>query len=200
MAKIVTDIMLSAATVYYAAVGATPPADTVAAGTAWGGGWTDAGYTKESLKLTYEYEEKESIPQQSLTAVRRWKTKESLMAETALNEFYLDGVNLGIGGGGAVSQTAAGVGQPGKEELVVGGTNTLTERAWGFEGQYIDEDGATFPVRFLIWKGTAKITGEIDLNKEEDVGIGLQINALADMTKTIGQRLFKVIKILEPAT
>jgi hypothetical protein len=198
MPNVVSDIILSPAKVYHAAVGATPPADTVAAGTAWGGGWTNIGFTEENVKLNYEFEEKESRPQQSLGPVRRWKTSEDLTIETKLAELYLDGINMGANG--TVSQTAAGAGQPGKEELVVGGTNTLTERAWGFEGQYIDEDGATFPVRFIIWKATAKLGGEMELDKEEITGVPLEINALADLTKTAGQQLFKVIKILEPAT
>jgi hypothetical protein len=198
MPSVVTDIILSPASVYHAPVGTTAPADTVTAGTAWGGAWVNVGYTKESLKMTYEFEEKDARPQQSLAAVNRWKTSEDLTIETVLNEFYLDGANLGVHG--TVSATAAGVGQPGKEELVAGGTNTLTQKMWGFEGSYVDEDGATFPVRFIVWKGTAKISAEIELSKEEDTGVSLEIKALADMSKAAGQRLFKIIKILEPAT
>ena len=95
MPNVVTDIMLSRALAYYAPFGTAVVADTVAAGTAWGGAWVALGYTKEALTMSYETEEKESVPQQSLAPVARWKTREDLKLETVLEEFYLDGVQLG---------------------------------------------------------------------------------------------------------
>jgi hypothetical protein len=198
MPNVVTDIMLSRALVYYAPTGTAVVADTVAAGTAWGGAWVTVGFTSEPLTMNYETEEKESRPQQSLGPVRRWKTSEDLKLETVLEEFYLDGVQLGTEG--VVSDTAAGSGVPGKETLNVGGPNTLTERAWGFEGQYVDEDGATFPVRVFVWKGTAKLGDALEFDKEKVVGTPLQVQALADLTQASGSQLFRIVKILEPAT
>lgn len=88
----------------------------------------------------------------------------------------------------------------GKEELDAGGVSTLTKRAWGFEGKYVDEDGATFPIRLFIWKGTASMNGDLEFGKDDYAGISLQIEALADRTKSLGQQLFKMQKVLEPAT
>lgn len=198
MAEVVSDIIVTPATVYYAAYGATLPADTVAAGTAWGGTWTKVGYTNAPLSMLYEADELDLEIEQSLAAVDRIKTSEALTLETTLAELYLDGIQLGTGG--TVTDTAAAAGQPGKEELPVGGTATLTKRAWGFEGSYVDEDGATFPVRVFVWRATARLNGALEFGKAQAVGTPIQIKAVADMTKTAGQRLFKISKILEPAT
>ena len=198
MPEIVSDIIVTPAVVYYATYGATVPADTVAAGTAWGGSWVKVGYTNAPLSMLYEADELDLEIEQSLAAVDRIKTKESLTLETTLAELYLDGIQLGSGG--TVTDTAAAAGQPGKEELALGGTATLTKRAWGFEGSYVDEDGATFPVRVFVWRATARLNGALEFGKAQAVGTPIQIKAVADMTKSAGQRLFKISKILEPAT
>lgn len=197
MPEVVTDIIVSPVTVYYGTLAATLPADTVAVGGAWPAGWTKVGFTKESLKAAYEYDSLDVMIQQSLAAVRRRKTKEDLRLETVLAELSADVVNLSWDG--TVTQTAAGAGQPGKEELTVGGGAVLTERQWGFEGNYIDEDGALFPVRMFVWKGTATTGGALEWTKSDYVGIPLKVSALADMAKAVGSRLFKLQKILEPA-
>lgn len=198
MPNVVSDIVVSKARVYYAAVGASVPADTVAVDGSWGASWTEVGYTATPLTINYSYDELDVDIQQSLAPVLRRKTSEALALETTLAELTLDGLQLGTGG--TVTDTAAGAGQPGKEELTVGGVATLTERMWGIEGSYIDEDAATFPVRVFVWKGTAIVNGTLEFGKAVQTGIPLQIKALADMSKTDGQRLFKVSKILEPAT
>ena len=198
MPNVVTDIMVSPALVYYAPSSTAVPADTVAAGTAWGGAWVSMGYTKTPLSMKYEFDEVDVNIEQSLAPVDRQKTSEGLTLETTLAELYLDGIALGSGG--TVTQTPAGVGQPGKEELPLGGVATLTKRMFGFEGKYIDEDGATFPVRVFVWRATAALNDALEFGKEDSTGVSLIIKALADMTKTDGQRLFKISKILEPAT
>lgn len=198
MPEVVSDIIVSPATVFYAPYGEAVPADTVAAGAAWGGNWAKLGYLKAPLAMSYEFDELDVEIEQSLAPVKRVKTSENLTLETTLAELYLDGIQLGSGG--TVADTAAAAGQPGKEELTVGGDAALTERSWGFEGSYVDEDGATFPVRVFVWKATAVLNGALEFAKGDYTGTPLQVKALADMTKTVGQRLFKISKILEPAT
>ena len=199
MASVVSDIIVSPARVFVGAVGATPPADSVAAGASWGASWAELGFTNAALSFKYSDEQLAIEIEQSLAAVDRVKTKEELAVETMLAELNLDNVAYAIGSG-SVSQTAAGVGQVGKEEFLAGGSRTLTKRAWGFEGSYVDEDGATFPIRVFVWKAVGKLNGALEFNKTAVSGVPLQLNAVADMTKTDGQRLFKIQKVLEPAT
>lgn len=197
MAEVVSDIIISPAKVYYGPVGETPPADSVAADTAWGGNWVYCGFTKTPLSMKYEYDEYEIEVEQSFVPVDRIKQSETLTLETVLAELSL--TNLSLATGGTVTPTAAGVGQVGKEELVVGGVSTLTKRAWGFEGKYVDEDGMTFPIRLFIWKGTGSMGGALEFGKKDYAGISLSIKGLADRSKALGQQLFKMQKVLEPA-
>jgi hypothetical protein len=98
------------------------------------------------------------------------------------------------------TSAAAGAGTVGYEEVQSGGTRIMTEKAWGFEGLYIDSSGNNLPVRVFIWKGTAKLNGELEFGKEDYPGTSLQVQALEDLTKSAGQRLFKFQKVTAPAT
>lgn len=194
----VCDLIATGAKVLYAPLSTGLPADTVAAGAAWPAGWVDFGYTSEPTKLIYESEELDHMVEQELGAVRRQRVEEKASLETVLAEITL--TNLSVAWDNTVSSTPAGVGQPGKEELVVGGSAGLTERMWGIEGKYVDEDGATFPVRVFVWKGTGVTGGELQFSRKDATGIPLKVGMLIDTTKAAGQKFFKIQKILEPAT
>ena len=106
---------------------------------------------------------------------------------------------MALAWGGTVAQTAVGAGIMGKEDYSLGGVATIPEKAWGIEGSYVDEDGATFPIRIFIWKATAEAGGDLSFGKEDYTGIPLKLGALQDMTKANGQRLLKLTKVLEPS-
>jgi len=196
--EVVSDIVIPNAKVYSAPLGTSLPADTVAVGGAWPAGWVSAGFLKEPLTITYEFDVLEVMILQSLAPVARRKTKEGLSIKTTLAEFTADFLNIALDG--TVTQTAVGSGQPGKEEITFGDKATITERMWGFEGSYVDEDGATFPIRMFVYKGNAKAGGDLVMGKEDYTGVPLEIGALSDMTKAVGARLFKIQKILEPGS
>ena len=197
MPEVVSDIIVSPAVVWVAPYGEAVPADSVAAGIAWGGNWVKLGYTKSPLSCLYETDEVEIMVEQVLGPVKRQKTSEHLTLETNLAELYADGLAYA---GGTVSATAAGAGQVGKEELDIGDEAALIEYAFGFEASYVDEDGATFPIRVFVWKATAKINGALEFAKADSTAIPLQVKALEDTTLSVGQRLFQLQKILEPAS
>jgi hypothetical protein len=112
----------------------------------------------------------------------------------------LTATNLGLLIGQTKTSAAAGAGTVGYEELTAGGTRIIPEKAWGFEGLYIDASGNNLPVRLFIYKGTAKLNGELEFSKEEYPGFALQVQALEDPTLTVGQRTFKFQKVTAPAT
>jgi len=195
----VADILTGPVKVYYAAVGTAIPArDTVAYGAAWTAPWTALGYTKEGLTVNYETEELEVMIQEALAAVKRVRTKESLTLESVLAE--LTGTNLALLVGQAKTTGAAGAGVVGYEELLVGGAWIIPEKAWGFEGLYTDTSGNSLPVRFYIFKGTARVNGELQFSKEEYPGIAFQVQMLEDPTGTRGARSFEFQKVTAPAT
>jgi hypothetical protein len=190
----VEDIFLGPVKVWRAPSGtAKPDETTIAFGEAWGAGWTVLGYTKTPTSMNYETEELDVKIEESLGAVKRRKTDEALTIETTLAE--LTAANMAVAVGGTVVSTVAGAGQRAYEELEVGDEPVLTEYAWGLEGEYVDSAGASFPVRFFVHKGTAKLGGALEFGKEDYPGITLQVKALMDLTQTAGERLFVMQRV-----
>ncbi len=194
----VCDLIATKARILYAPLGATLPADTVAAGGVFPAGWVEVGYTSEPTKLAYKSEELDFKVEQSLGTVRSQRVDEEASIETVLAEITAQ--NLALAWDGDMTSVAPGVGQPGKEELTLGGNTQLTERMWCIEGSYIDEDLALFPVRVFVWKATATTGGELQFSRKDAMGIGLKLKVLEDLSKPIKQQLMKIQKILEPGS
>lgn len=190
----VADIFLGPVKIWRAPTGeAKPDETTIAFGEAWGGNWAVLGYTKTPTSMNYETEEFDVMIQESLAPVKRRKTQENLTIEATLAE--LTAANLEVAVGGTVVTTAAGAGQRGYTELEVGDQPVLEEYAWGLEGEYVDAAGASFPVRFFVHKGTAKLGGALEFGKEDYPGLTIQVKALTDLTQTAGERLFVMQKV-----
>lgn len=194
----IADILYGPVSIWYAPVGESLPADSVAVEADWGGNWKKIAYTKAPLSMNYEIDELEIMVEQELTAVKRVKTGERAMFETVLAE--VTSAYLALATSGTATTTAAGAGQVGKDELVVGGGITLDEYAWGFEGQYVSSDGTFFPVRLFIYKATAMLNGALEHGKESYAGIPLQVKALVDTTKAKGSKLFKFQRVTVAAS
>lgn len=195
----VSDIILGPAKAYYAPVGETLPSEnSVSYGAAWGGNWTAFGYTKTPLSFNYTSEEFDAFVEEALGSVKRIKIKEELTIETTLAE--LTGGNLYFAMGGTLTPTAAGGAQVGKEELTMGGSGVLAEHAFGFEGLYQTSTGSQFPIRVFVYRGTVKLNGALEFGKSDYPGVALQVKAMSDLTKTLGQQLFLFQKVLAAHT
>lgn len=195
----VADILLSPAKIYYAAVGtALPNPNSIGYGTAWGGGWSDLGYTLTPISVGYSQEIFKLEVEQVTLPVKGLVTMEEVTVETTLAE--ITAANMLLAFGGAVTTTAAGTAQVALEELKSGGSSSITYYAWGLEGLYVDSSNNQLPVRMLIYRGSAVLNGSLNFSKREAVGIPLQITAWADTTKTAGQQLWTFQKTTAPHT
>jgi hypothetical protein len=201
---VVTNILKTGAVCWYAPVGESYPDETsVAYGGDWGGNWARVGFTKEPLSWFYEDERHRINVEEELTAVKEVRITEETRLETVLSELTAAYFELARGGDpDNVSEVAAGAGQDGYEELEIGGEVDVEEYAWGFEGRYVDSDGAEFPLRVFVHKATAKLNGELTFSKKEDdyTGVPLMINALADTTQSDGAKLLKIQRVTAEAT
>lgn len=188
----VTNVLKTGAALWYAPTGESKPDETsVAYGGSWGGNWARVGYTKEPLTLAYESEEVDVEVEEVLAPIKRFRISESLTVETVLAELTAAYLQLAASNQDTVSETEQGASQDAYEETGLGGEVVLTEKAWGFEGLFIDSDGNEQPVRIFVHKGTAMINGELEFSKKTDdyPGIPIQIKALADTTQSEGQEL-----------
>lgn len=202
MPEQVGDILKSKATMWLAPYGEARPDETnIAAGAAWGGNWVKVGYTKEPLKMLYEFSEHESSVEQILAPVNRWKTDEHASFETTLAEATALIMDYVSGGDGTNPTTeAAGASQVGYEELNVGDNPLLEKWAVGFEGIKYDETDGALPVRVFIDKATLNINGELEFSQKTDdyVGIPVQVKGLANTSAS--NRLFTWQRVTAAAT
>jgi hypothetical protein len=195
-----SDILLTPVRVFYAAVGtALPDENTVGFGEEWTAPWKECGYTNIPLSMSYAIEKYEVIPEQVVTAVKTLKTKETLTLETSLIEITGDNLKLAFPAA-TVTPTAADATHMGKTEVKGGGSPSVDTYAWGFEGEYKDDDNNSLPVRFLLYKGQAILNGQLQFAKSKEVGIPLQITGLADTTKSAGEQLFQWVICTAPKT
>lgn len=191
-------ITMSNATLFYAPLGTTLPADNLAVGAAWPVGWVVYGLTSAPLVLAYSYETKAPEIQEAMGAVKRKKISEEVTLETTMAQ--LDFAGLPSTWGGTNTVVAAGVGQVGKETFKIGGAAQLPIRMWGFEAEQEDEEGNVFPVRGFVWKATGEEGGELEFSREEYSGIPLKLSALEDLSKPKGERLLQLVRVTEAAS
>lgn len=197
---VVANIVYGPAVVWIAPTGEVQPDETsVALGADWAGNWERVGFTKTGAVALYEFDVAEADVQELLTSPKRWKTAEKMSVEVSLAELIADYLQKAVGSG-TVSTTAPGVGQVGFEELQVGGQRILDEYAIGIEGTFVDAAGATFPIRYFIHKANIMINGAFEFAKEEQPGIPLKVDALADAAKAVGNQLFAFQRITAAAT
>lgn len=200
MPNVVSDILGGPVRIFHAPLSTTYPDESQVVGASWPAGWISVGFTKESLKLIYEFETEDWMIQESLGPVNRRKTSHSCRFETVLSEHTAASIQLAFGG--ELTTTPAGIGQEGFEQLDMGDVAVLDTRIWGFEGSYVDEAGDTFPVILIVHKATAQAGGELEYGRESGyTGIPLQIAALSDFSQsTAAERLFKLIRTTDEAT
>ncbi len=198
---VVTNIIKSGATCWYAPVGETLPDETsVAFGAAWGGNWARVGYTKEPLAFTYEDERVDITVEEVLAPVLQRRISEGVAFETVLAELTADYLKLAAGGQGTVSTTAAGAGQKGYEQITFGDEVIIEQKCWGFEGMYVTSAGVEQPIRIFVYKGVAMLNGALEFSKKSDdyIGVPLQVKALADTDNS--NRLWTFQRVTAPAT
>lgn len=197
----VEDILIGPVTAYYAPVGETLPDETsVAYGGSWGGNWVSLGYTKEDTPLSWNLEKSGKMvgAQQTILKLKQVWTEETLAVETTLIESTADNMELAMEG--TVTDTAAGAGQKGFSKLEGGGQYLPDTYCFGFEGMRVMSDGTQQPVRLFVWKGVMMVGGALEFGKDDETGIPIHIDALADTSKSANKQLFYIEIVTAAAT
>lgn len=194
----VANIIQSNAVVYYAPVGTAEVARTLAWGATWPAPWQRIGYTSAPLTVGYGFDKLELEVQEAVGAVRRSKQNEELRLETVMAEIDLSLMPLAWGG--TNTNTPAASGASGYQTYDMGGDSYLQERIWAFEGRWVrPSDNAVLPIRAYFWRATAQDGGEQEWSKNAYVGTPINIGALADLNRPVGQRLMRIVRITDPA-
>lgn len=171
----VFNIIKSNAIIYVGPVGEAPPDANHAAGLAWPGNWQRVGFTKEAVTLKYEDTRTSIEVEEVLAKIDEIRTSEMVQAETVLAELTGDYLHLLVGGELDKVESL--------EKLEVGNEVRVDKKAWGFEGVRFDETDQARPVRFIIYRASAKLNGDLQFSKHEDdyTGVPLHVEGMADM-------------------
>ena len=189
--------MISPAQVYVAATSSAQPTTVIGYGSSWGTAWTSLGYTLEPVSLEYDRTMYELEVQQVMAPVKRVVQKEMATIETVLAE--ATATNLKYALNGTVTTTAPGAGK-GYDTVEAGGSTSLPEYQWGFEGFRVDAAGTAQPVRLFFYKGVSVMNGPMRFAKNAGVGIPMQVQAIPDLAKTAGKQMIIMQIITAPAT
>jgi hypothetical protein len=200
MTSTLSEFLISPLTVFYAPIGTTLPAQSLAYGAAWPVGWVKLGDQKEGGKLSYSYEKMEIKTQNSrggTVAVRR--NSETAMFETVLAGWNKDNLILTLAGK-SVNYTAATTSVNGTARVSVGGALCLPSYMWGFEGEVIDDEcQESYYARAFFHKGIVDSGFEAEFKFDDYVGLPLKIQALSDTAKASNEQLL-YIDLEIPAT
>ena len=184
----VADILLTPASIWYAPVGETlPDENTVDYGDDLGGNWADLGYTLQPLSCNLTKELFKLFVEQLTNPVKKKYTSEEVVFETTLAE--LTGTNMQLAFDGTITETPASAIQVGMTEMEMGGDVTPKLYAFGFEGEYVDDDNVSFPVRILAYRATPVLGGQLQFAKAAAVGIPIRVELEADTTKDPGKQM-----------
>lgn len=120
---------------YSATSPAVLPAESVILGGTWPASpqvWTPIGATEQGVSLAFRRSVQEHRVEEQLTPVAVETSEVACMVEATLAEDTFETMRIAFGGG-AITTTAAGVGQIGKKELEI--SSDLTHFALGLEGR-----------------------------------------------------------------
>jgi hypothetical protein len=187
MAQDCTNVLMGGATVWYAAVGtAEPDETTINYGASWGASWTEVGVTGGPLIWGVTTNVIRKMVEQRVRPVKVRVSSMEEAFETSLAE--VTAANLALASTGtAPAPTAASSGQKGFEEFEAGSNDfSLTERAWGFEGEFVDSAGVSQPVRVFIERAVSYMNGNLEWSRESEDGtnIPLRVEVVDDCEDT----------------
>lgn len=193
------DIILGSGVLWYANVGTANPDETsVAYGASWGAGWTSLGETLTPVVLTWEESRKAVRTQQTLGAVKEYRTEVNPTVKTTLGE--LTGDNLALVLGGTNTDTAAGASQKGFSQVKAGADVVVATKKFGFETLRVDSTGAKQPVRFFFHIGSIAPDGDAAFDKENETGLPVVITVYEDTSQPAGEEFMTVDIVTAPAT
>lgn len=198
------DVLITDARILYSATGVALPDETTVAWNDSSGAytnwtnWTLLGYTTEPSQMSYSYEVFEVDVQQSTSPIKRSKTDETFTVTTTLAQF--DGDILALLFGGTNTATAAGASQKGFDQVVAGGSTSLSEYQFALEGYRLDTANTKQPVRVFIYRATIRQNGDISFDKGGVAGMPIIIEGLADASKSVGAQLIEMHIVTAPAT
>jgi hypothetical protein len=175
-------------TVYTATASTARPADTIAKGTAWGGSWTDAGFTQGGAQFELSGDDATVDVDQHLSSVQVFPVSEEAKLTVRLAEATLTNILLGRGGMGSVTAET-------NESVIYLGTQAWhTLKAVGIEGRAPGATSSSDKYRRIILH-RAKVERSVDIGftKEGAQMVEVTFVGLVDSTQSAGKEVGVIV-------
>ena len=165
-------------------------------------GWTKVGYTEAGVDLDYAPTFKPIYVDEELAEVRQILEREKATVVTKLAQATLDKLNLAISASG-ITKVVADATHAAITKFVTG-SGIQAEMQVGFQG-YSPEALATnpnlpLPRLFVGYRAIAMGTVKSTHKRADKVMLDLSFQLLADSTKAVGERLYKIVDHTAPHT
>lgn len=164
------------------------PANSVAKGTAWGGGWVEVGYTKGGVMLKPETEHYTVEMDQVNAPLKDFITAQRGTVTFAAGEATRTNIKQALGYGTLTSGST-------ESTLGVSGADGLpTYYTLGFESYGPGASSSqNWYRRVIVWKGLPKSDLELKADKSEEMMVAHNFEARYEPQATATERLWKVI-------
>ena len=174
--------------IYVGTASTTPPADTIAKGTAWGGSWVEVGFTKGGAVLKPETEKYSVEVDQYNAPIKDFIVKQTAQMTFAVAEATLTNIKQAMGYGTITAGST-------ESTLGVGAADGIpTYNAFGFETYAPGATAAnSWYRRYIIWIGSAQEGPELKGDKGEEQLVSYSVTALVDPSQSASERVYKVI-------
>lgn len=188
------NVLVGPARLLVAPSGSTLPT-WVAGVLTWDPTWLEVGYTDKGTDLAYTPTVTDIDVDEETAPVKKILTKEKAIISCSMAEATLKNISRAISAS-IFTATPAGVGTPGLEEVDVG-TGTLQECMVGLEG--ISPKGFE---RYIVgYRALAQSAVKMAFQRTTKTSIPLELDLLADSSKALGKRLYKMVdKVAAPTS
>lgn len=164
-----------------------PPADSVDFGTAWGGNWTDAGFTEGGATLEISGEDADIRVDQHLSAINTFPVSEEVKLTVRMAESTLENILIARGAGSISTDTN-------EDTLGLGTQANVNLYAVGVEGKAAGTSSSTNKYRRVILnKAKLERSLNIGMNKNDVQMLEVTFVGLVDSTESAGQEVGYVI-------
>jgi len=169
-------------------VGEAAPANSIAKGTAWGGGWTEVGFTQDGVELEIETEKFEVVTDQYNAPVKDFITGQNMSFKFNAAEGTLTNLKQALGYGTVTSgSTESTLGVSAQDGIP-------TNYAVGFEGYAPGAtSSAVYYRRVIIWNGSVQGNFSLSAKKDGVQTVEYTVKAFPYPSATSTERLWKVI-------
>jgi hypothetical protein len=173
-------------TVYTAAESEAPPASSIDKGTAWGGAWTDAGFTDGGANFELSGEDADINVDQHLSMINSFPVSEEAKLTVRLAETTLDNILLARGRGSVSTDTA-------EDSLHIGTRALNTFKAIGVEGRAPGATATEKYRRIILHRARVEKSINIGMTKGDKMMLEVTFVGMIDSTQSAGQEVGVII-------